>query len=211
MRRLLPRNAWVEVLVGFVPFLRPLRVLRLLVFGSRAFIGARRLVKADFILLYAVGIILVSAAMMARVEGGNPESTIRSFPDALWWSVVTITTVGYGDMTPLTQTGRAIAFILMVAGLGLLCGPVANLATFVVMGDNPGLARRSSDPRAVRDRADAQRERGAGICLRACSAACSHAAFANSPCASASGAVEPNAEQLTRSGMSAMYPPSFSL
>ena len=154
MRRILPSNDWVEVLVVFVPFLRPLRVLRLLVFGSRAFIGARRLVKADFILLYAVGIILVSAAMMANVESGDPESTIRSFPDALWWSVVTITTVGYGDMTPLTQTGRAIAFILMVAGVGLFGGLTANLASLLVREDNPDKAALSTLTHEVRELRD---------------------------------------------------------
>jgi voltage-gated potassium channel len=49
--------------------------------------------------------------------------------------VVTITTVGYGDMTPLTPAGRAIAFVLMVVGVGLFGGLTANLATFLVKED----------------------------------------------------------------------------
>jgi voltage-gated potassium channel len=124
------------------------------VFGSRAFIGAKRLLKADFILIYAVGIILVSAAMMASVEGADSESTIRSFPDAFWWSMVTITTVGYGDMTPLTQTGRAIAFVLMVAGVGLFGGLTANLASLLVREDDPdrvAILQLTGEVRALRD------------------------------------------------------------
>jgi voltage-gated potassium channel len=126
------RQHWIDVLVVVVPFLRPLRLVRLVVYGSRAFVGVKRLVKADFILLYGLGMIIIAATVEATVEGESPDSTITSFSDALWWSVVTITTVGYGDMTPLTPAGRAIAFVLMVVGVGLFGGLTANLASFLV-------------------------------------------------------------------------------
>ena len=129
------KQHWLDVLIVAVPFLRPLRLVRLVVFGSRAFVGVRRLVKADFILLYGLGMIIIAATVVATVEGESPDSTITSFSDALWWSVVTITTVGYGDMTPLTPAGRAIAFVLMVVGVGLFGGLTANLASFLVKED----------------------------------------------------------------------------
>ncbi len=65
------------------------------------------------------------------VEGDRPESTIRSWGDALWWSLTTMTTVGYGDHVPVTATGRLIAAGVMVAGVAVI-GAVAAIVTLVV-------------------------------------------------------------------------------
>ncbi len=128
------RRHWLEVLVVAVPFIRPLRLVRLFVFGSRAFVRSRRLVNIDFLLVYAIGLVIVAATIVTAVEQGH--ETIESFPDALWWSVVTVTTVGYGDMTPVTPTGRAIAIVLMVGGIGLFGGLTANLASAILRTEN---------------------------------------------------------------------------
>ncbi|MFH1382959.1 MAG: potassium channel family protein [Chloroflexota bacterium] len=69
--------------------------------------------------------------MVASVEGGEGAS-IKSFADALWWAVVTITTVGYGDMVPVTVAGRAVAFVLMLGGIAFFSGVTANLASFLI-------------------------------------------------------------------------------
>ncbi|MFH1560908.1 MAG: potassium channel family protein [Chloroflexota bacterium] len=73
---------------------------------------------------------------MTFVEGSE-NASILSFPDALWWAVVTITTVGYGDMVPVTAAGRAIAFVLMLGGITFFGGLTANLAAFLVRTDDP--------------------------------------------------------------------------
>jgi len=125
------RRHWLEVLVVVVPFFRPLRILRIFIFGSRAWVGIRRLVNIDFILVYGIGLVIIAATVVASVEGGEGAS-IHSFADALWWAVVTITTVGYGDMVPITLAGKAIAFILMLGGIAFLSGVTANLASFLV-------------------------------------------------------------------------------
>jgi len=125
------RRHWLEVLVVVVPFFRPLRILRIFIFGSRAWAGARRLVNVDFIIIYGIGLVVIAATIVASVEGGEGAS-INSFADALWWAVVTITTVGYGDMVPLTLAGRAVAFILMLGGIAFFSGVTANLASFLV-------------------------------------------------------------------------------
>jgi voltage-gated potassium channel len=120
------KRHWLEVLVVIVPFFRPLRILRIFIFGSRAWVGMRRLVNVDFLIVYGIGLVIIAATVVASVEGGEGAS-IHSFADALWWAVVTITTVGYGDMVPLTLAGRAIAFVLMI-------GMTANLASFLIKG-----------------------------------------------------------------------------
>jgi voltage-gated potassium channel len=127
------RSHWLEVLVVLIPFLRPLRLVRIFLFGSRAWVGARRLVHVDFLLVYGLGLVIIAATVVASVEGGE-NASIHSFADALWWAVVTINTVGYGDMVPLTTAGRAIATVLMFGGIAFFSGITANLVSFLVRG-----------------------------------------------------------------------------
>ncbi|MFD2936483.1 potassium channel family protein [Spirosoma flavum] len=61
-----------------------------------------------------------------------PEANIKTPSDALWWAFVTITTVGYGDRFPVTTTGRLIASVLMVAGVGLFGTFTGYVANFFV-------------------------------------------------------------------------------
>ncbi len=128
------RRHWLEVLIVLIPFIRPLRILRLFVFGARAFGGARRLVNVDFLLVYAIGMVIIAATFVTSVERGH--DSITSFPDALWWSFVTVTTVGYGDLSPVTPMGRAIAIVLMLVGIGLFGGLTANLASAIVKSED---------------------------------------------------------------------------
>jgi voltage-gated potassium channel len=58
--------------------------------------------------------------------------TVRSFGDALWWAVVTVTTVGYGDVSPQTAEGRLIAVVLMFVGIGVISAFTATIASFFV-------------------------------------------------------------------------------
>jgi voltage-gated potassium channel len=125
------RRHWLEVLVVVFPLIRPLRILRVFIFGSRAWVGMRRLVNVDFLLVYGIGLVIIAATIVATVERG-PLATIHSFADALWWSVVTITTVGYGDMVPVTWGGRAVAVVLMLGGIAFFSGVTANLASFLI-------------------------------------------------------------------------------
>ena len=126
------RRHWIDVIVVVVPFLRPLRILRLFAFGTRAFAGYRRLANVDFLLLYAIMIIVVAAMVVTTVEVGYPGSNIRDFDDALWWAITTVTTVGYGDRFPVTGAGRAMGAFLMIGGIGLFGGVIANLTSFFV-------------------------------------------------------------------------------
>ncbi len=129
------RRHWLEILVVVVPFFRPLRLLRIFIFGSRAWLGFRRLVHVDFLLVYGIGLVTIASTVVASVEGGE-QASINSFADVLWWAVVTITTVGYGDMVPVTVAGKAVATILMLGGVAFFSGMTANLASFLVKGSD---------------------------------------------------------------------------
>ena len=119
-----------------VPFLRFLRLLRIFIFGSRAWLGVRRLVHIDFLLVYGIGLVIVAATVAVTVERGA-SGLMQSFPDALWWAMATITTVGYGDIVPVTMAGRAIGFVLMLGGIAFFSGLTANLASLLVRGGDP--------------------------------------------------------------------------
>lgn len=88
------------------------------------------------VVLYAAGstllLLIVSSLAMLDAERGAPESSIETYPEALWWSMVTVTTVGYGDFSPVTATGRLIAVTLMIAGIALLGVITATLASWLV-------------------------------------------------------------------------------
>ena len=140
------KTHWLEVAIVILPFFRPLRLLRLFIFGSRAFVGVRRLTNVDFILVYGLGLVIVAATLVRTVEYGAPNALITNFQEALWWSVVTVTTVGYGDFAPVTAMGRSIGFVLMVGGIAIFSGVTANLASFFV---TPNVGNGSSHDKLI--------------------------------------------------------------
>jgi voltage-gated potassium channel len=70
--------------------------------------------------------------MVLEFERGNPDANIASYPDALWWAVTTITTVGYGDRFPMSSAGRAVAVVLMIAGIAMFGVITATIAAYFV-------------------------------------------------------------------------------
>jgi voltage-gated potassium channel len=124
-----------EVAVLAVPFLRPLRLLRLVVLFR---ILNRRAADSlhGRIVVYVTGAtaLLVFTASLAVLdaERGHHGANIANFPDALWWSSTTITTVGYGDHFPVTGSGRLVAVLLMIGGIALLGTVTASLASWLI-------------------------------------------------------------------------------
>jgi len=87
-----------------------------------------------------------------------PESNIKTASDALWWSFVTITTVGYGDFYPTTTLGRIIAVVLMTAGIGLFCTFTAYVASLFLQEEEKGQEKREdqilAELKSIRERLD---------------------------------------------------------
>jgi voltage-gated potassium channel len=114
--------------VRLIRVIRAFRSIRLLlrhIFASR--------IRGTFttVAVVAVLMIIFSAIAILQVED-VPGSNIKTAEDALWWSYVTITTVGYGDKFPVTTVGRLIAAALMTVGVGLFGTFTAFVASWFV-------------------------------------------------------------------------------
>ena len=125
----------LDLAVVALPLLRPLRLLRLvvLVVALQKAIGGA--IRGRVIVYTASGVVLlVYVASLATLdtERYQPGSKIVTFGDAVWWSITTITTVGYGDLFPVTGTGRVIAVVLMFGGISLVGVVTATLASWIV-------------------------------------------------------------------------------
>ncbi|WP_072801567.1 potassium channel family protein [Rhodococcoides yunnanense] len=124
-----------ELAIVVLPVLRPLRLLRLLTLVSllqRSIGGALRGRVVAYAVTGTLLLVFVASLAMLDAERSAPTGNIKSFPDALWWAVATVTTVGYGDYAPTTATGRCIAVGLMIAGIALLGVVTATLASWLV-------------------------------------------------------------------------------
>lgn len=88
--------------------------------------------NAWFLLTMAPLMIIVSSVLMYEVESKVKGSTIKSFTDSLWWAVTTMSTVGYGDKYPVTNTGRAIATLTIIAGVSLIGMLTAEIAVIFI-------------------------------------------------------------------------------
>jgi voltage-gated potassium channel len=163
-RRRFVRTHLVDLAVVLLPFLRPLRAVRAvrglgqlrtlrLLQASRlaAFIGtgighARAIVARrglHYVAAIVVAIMFAAAGLEVAFEAHARGGTIHNYGDALWWSVVTITSVGYGDQYPVTLAGRAVAVVLMITGIGLFGVVAAAIASYFVEQD----AGREADAR----------------------------------------------------------------
>lgn len=113
--------------IRIVRLLRVFKVLRLFKFISEAYALAA-IMKASlykiavFMSLIAVIVILLGSGMYV-IEQGTPG--FENIPASIYWGIVTITTVGFGDITPLTALGKFIASIIMLAGYAIIAVPTA--------------------------------------------------------------------------------------
>ena len=124
-----------EFLLVVLPWFRPLRLLRILpvIFLVQRFSASnKRVTVAAYTGVASVLLILISALSIYDVEHGNADSQISTFFDAVWWSIVTVTTVGYGDITPVTTGGRYIGIAVMLGGIAVAGVVTATFASWLV-------------------------------------------------------------------------------
>ena len=128
------KENWLAVLAAALPAFRSFRVLRVLVVlrGIYPYVQSR-MAKVGVMVGVALPLIIYTSSLaVLEAERGSSDSLINSFGDALWWSMVTITTVGYGDTFPVTQDGRFVGTFLIFTGIGLFSTVTALIASWVL-------------------------------------------------------------------------------
>jgi voltage-gated potassium channel len=125
----------LDLAVVALPLLRPLRLLRLVVLVAALQKAIGGAIRGRVIVYTASSVLLlvyVASLAILDAERYEHDSKITTFGDALWWSVTTVTTVGYGDLSPVTGIGRVIAVTLMIGGISLVGVVTATLASWIV-------------------------------------------------------------------------------
>jgi voltage-gated potassium channel len=130
---------WLELLVAgtgsflIVRMIRILRLFRILKLSRYVHEAAtlrlalRQSLQKILVFLFAVVVFVsIFGALMYFIEG--PENGFRSMPVSVYWAIVTLTTVGYGDLIPVTGPGKAIASLVMVLGYGIIAVPTGIYA-----------------------------------------------------------------------------------
>ena len=158
------RRNWLDLIILLLPLLRPLRLLqgtraiqvlrgvRLLVFLAEAARKLRGIIAQrglHVVLALTMGVVASTAGLVALFERDSGGS-IKSYGDALWWAVTTITTVGYGDAFPLTVEGRGVAMFLMLVGIVFYSILTANLAAYFVQSES----NESTEQKRVEEKLD---------------------------------------------------------
>jgi voltage-gated potassium channel len=144
-------RGWLD-LIGSIPalgffqltaLLRLARLSRLVRISRLLREGNRRQLVTDIVrnrsqyaalvtVLLTLIVLTLSSTLVLQFETKSPEANITTGGDALWWAVVTITTVGYGDKYPVTPGGRLTAVMVMAAGVGIIGALASILASILV-------------------------------------------------------------------------------
>lgn len=129
------RNNLIMLMSIVLPMFRPLRLLRLVavlnVLNRTSGLAVRGRITM-YVCGSAVLLIYIGSLAILDVEQSAPGATITDFGKALWWTFVTVTTVGYGDLSPVTWQGKCIAVGLMITGIALIGVVTATLASWIV-------------------------------------------------------------------------------
>ena len=119
-----------------IRLLRLVRLLKLARYSAAFDRLAQALTECKYELLVSVSILAIAIYLSAfgiyHFEHAAQPEKFRSIFDALWWSVVTITTVGYGEIYPITLGGRIFGLLVMLAGLGIVAVPSGIFATALI-------------------------------------------------------------------------------
>ncbi|HXQ43739.1 MAG TPA: potassium channel family protein [Acidimicrobiales bacterium] len=132
------RRRWVEPATVVVPPLQGWHVIgmeKMSLLLREAELRVESILKHHSlfrVLIAAAATLFLGAWLVLLFEENAPGSNIHDYPQALWWAIVTVTTVGYGDRFPVTDGGRTVAVVLMLVGIGLIGVLTATVASVFI-------------------------------------------------------------------------------
>lgn len=140
------RAARVLRIVRVLRGVRSTRILTEMVLNRRA--------HSAFLAAALISLLLIVFSSISILQFESATGNIKTANDALWWTIVTLTTVGYGDHYPVTQEGRVVAAVVMIGGiclLGTLTGLVASWFVSAGQADNTEIAQLRNEIRLLRE------------------------------------------------------------
>ena len=153
-----PETRFLAV-IRILRVLRIFRILKLVQFVGEASILGRALrasrYKITVFLFTVMTVVVIVGSMMYMIEGAP--SGFSSIPESIYWAIVTLTTVGYGDIAPVTPLGKILASMLMILGYGIIAVPTGIVTVEL---DRATRAREQPCPSCGRT----WHEEGAGFC-----------------------------------------------
>lgn len=130
------------VTIRFLRVLRVFRVFKLVAYLEEArAMGAALRASAKKITVFLVGVltmVVVLGSLMYVIEGAQPETGFTSIPRSIYWAIVTLTTVGYGDISPGTPAGQALAAVIMILGYSIIVVPTGIVTVEMAGRSNRG-------------------------------------------------------------------------
>ena len=154
----LPARYFIDL--RFARIVRLVRMLRVLKFGRysrtlRTFATVFRKKQTDIglMVLFLLILVVLSSSLMYFVEHAEQPDKFSSIPAAMWWSVMTLTTVGYGDIYPITALGKFIGSMIALIGIGFFALPAGVLAAAFadqIAHERAGAARPRACPHCGR-------------------------------------------------------------
>lgn len=141
---------------------RLLRLVRVSAALLRGISSLRRMVGVQSLIYMSILSLTLAALGAGLLVVLEPQTINHSFMEGLWWALVTVSTVGYGDIVPQTPAGRLLAVVLMVSGLGLLSTLTAAIGAYFIGEDakRQELRERLERIEAMLEEMRAERRRG---------------------------------------------------
>lgn len=150
------------IVIRVLRLLRMFRVLKMASHMGSAYILVNALrasrSKISVFLFGVLSIVCIESTLMYVIEFGHPDSQFTSIPQAIYWGIVTITTVGYGDITPVTVLGKVLASLMMLTGFAIIAVPTGIVSAELSRElqtikpdsrDCPNCGQRGHDPAAL--------------------------------------------------------------
>jgi voltage-gated potassium channel len=135
--RTFPKRHWFAILAVLIPIFRAFLVFYIFVRLAR---GRTRLQsRIQYYAAYlTILVITFGAVLVLSAERNYPGSNIKTYGEAVWWACVTVTTVGYGDYTPVSPTGRGIATLMLFNGVAIISVITATISSRFVSDPDKG-------------------------------------------------------------------------